>query len=111
MSLDVIAFLTVAAALVGFWGQSDKIKRLALHSVLLRCRGERLQLLDQTLVLRGVWPARHENGYLVLRRRYSFEFTSTGEMRHKGEVVMHGQQLSQLHFDPYIMPPEPERLQ
>ena len=110
MSLDVIAFLTLAAALIGFWWQSDKIKRLALHSVVLRCRAEHLQLLDQTLALRGVWPVRHDNGSLVLRRRYSFEFTSTGEMRHKGEVILHGLQVSQLHFDPYIMPTEPERL-
>ncbi len=111
MSLDVIAFLTTVAALIGFWWLSDKIKRFALHSVLMRCRGENLQLLDQTLVLRGVWPTRHKNGNLVLRRRYSFEFTSTGEARHKGQVVWHGLQLSQLHLDPYIMPAEPERLQ
>ncbi|HAO87585.1 MAG TPA: DUF3301 domain-containing protein, partial [Gammaproteobacteria bacterium] len=67
MSLDVIAFLTLAAALIGFWWQSDKIKRLALHSVVLRCRAEHLQLLDQTLVLRGVWPVRHDNGRPGLR--------------------------------------------
>jgi hypothetical protein len=25
-------------------------------------------------------------------------------------VILHGLQVSQLHFDPYIMPTEPERL-
>ena len=110
MSLDVIAILTVLAAIVGFWWQSDQVKRLALHSVLQRCQLENLQLLDQTLVLRGVWPVRNAGGSLVLRRRYSFEFTSTGEMRHKGEAILHGLQLQQLHLDPYIMPNEQERL-
>ena len=110
MSLDVLALLTLLAAIAGFWWQSDKVKRLALNIVLQRCRAESLQLLDQTLVLRGVWPVRNREGNLVLQRRYSFEFTSTGEARHKGEAVLQGLRLIKLHLDPYIMTTEAERL-
>ena len=110
MSLDAIIILTCLAALAGFWWQSDKVKRLALIAVQHRCRLENLQLLDQTLVLKGLWPVRNQSGSLVLRRHYHFEFTSTGEVRHQGTITLHGARLISLHLDPYILPNQQEQL-
>ena len=81
MSLEAIVILTLFAAVVSFWWQSDKVKRLAIDRVQRRCAAENLQLLDQTLVLHGLSPVRNQAGGLVFRRYYRFEFTSTGEAR------------------------------
>ena len=107
MSLEAIFILTLLAALASFWWKSDKIKRLAIDFVERRCEAEQLQLLDQTLVLRGLAPVRNQVGNLVLKRHYQFEFTSTGEARHKGCITMHGLRAVNLHLAPYLLPDEP----
>ncbi len=68
------------------------------------CKEQNLQLLDQTMVLRGVWPARDDEGSLRLRRRYGFEFTSTGEARSQGTVELFGFKLQNLHLDAHMLP-------
>lgn len=110
MSLSLLFWFTCAVALVSFWWQSDKIKSLAMSQVLNYCREQNLQLLDQTMVLRGVWPQRGRDDGIRLRRRYSFEFTSTGEERYNGTVEMLGRKLQRLELAPHILPPSPDRL-
>ena len=94
----------MVAAIISFWWQSDKVKHRALAQVVRYCRGQNLQLLDQTLVLKGVWPVRDEQGSLTIRRKYSFEFTSTGEARYHGWLILHGTVLHRLELDAYIIP-------
>ena len=93
LSLSLLAWIALLLAVVSFWWQSDRVKNLALSQVIQLCRRQNLQLLDQTLVLKGVWPLRDESGVLGLRRRYSFEFTSTGETRYQGRVLLLGGRL------------------
>ena len=107
MSLEIIFILTLLAAVASFWWQSDKIKRLAIDFVQRRCTTEKLQLLDQTLVLSGLALVRNQLGNLVLKRHYQFEFTSTGEARHEGSITMQGSRPVSLHLDPYLLPDEP----
>ena len=110
MSLSFIFWSTCVIAFVSFWWQSDKIKSMAMNMVLQYCRQQNLQLLDQTMVLRGVWPQRDAGGSLQLRRRYSFEFTSTGEERYAGLVELIGRKLQRLELAPHILPEESNRL-
>ncbi len=86
------------------------MKSLAVAQVSHYCRQQELQLLDQTMVLRGLRLARDDNGNLCLRRRYEFEFTSTGEARNRGEIVMLGRQLSRLEVEAHILPEQDHRL-
>lgn len=99
----------MVAAIINFWWQGDKIKNLALAHVYRLCKAQNLQLLDQTMVLKGVWPARDDEGTLRLRRRYGFEFTSTGEARSEGSVELFGARLQKLHMDAHILPHDPDR--
>ncbi len=92
------------AAFIGFWWGGDKVKAIALSHVYRVCKDQNLQLLDQTMVLKGVWPVRDSEGALRLRRRYSFEFTSTGEARSQGTAELHGTRLYNLHLDPHMLP-------
>lgn len=61
-------------------------------------------MLDQTIVLKGVWPQRADSGSLQLRRRYRFEFSSTGEERYKGLIELGGLRMQRIELDPYIVP-------
>ena len=110
MSLQLLFWLTIGVALVAFWWTSDRVKSLAIARVSQYCRAQDLQLLDQTMVLRGVWPARSVSGGPCLRRRYEFEFTSTGEVRNRGEVVMLGSHLSLLEVEAHLLPDQAHRL-
>lgn len=46
-----------------------------------------------------VWPCRNDFGSLQLRRRYGFEFTSTGEQRYQGLIELSGQRLQRIELE------------
>lgn len=104
MTLSFLIWATLIAALISFWWQGDKVKSIAMAQVFKLCKEQNLQLLDQTMVLKGVWPVRDDEGSLRLRRRYNFEFTSTGEARSGGTVELLGMRLYKLHLDPHMLP-------
>lgn len=110
MSLSFLFWSTVIIGMVSFWWQSDKVKSLAMRIVLQYCRQQQLQLLDQTMVLKGVWPQRGEDGGVRLRRRYAFEFTSTGEERYAGKITLIGHKLLDIELAPHIIPGQPDQL-
>jgi len=62
------------------------------------------------MVLRGVWPARDEGGSLKIRRRYGFEFTSTGQARYQGTIILLGHVLKNLELEAYILPSDDDSL-
>jgi hypothetical protein len=106
LSLTLLFWATITAGFISFWWQSDKIKSLALGYVYQYCKDQNLQLLDQTMVLKGLWPYRDDKGTLRLRRRYSFEFASTGQERYQGVISLAGMRLLSLDLDAHIIPDE-----
>ncbi|HAC88760.1 MAG TPA: DUF3301 domain-containing protein, partial [Gammaproteobacteria bacterium] len=65
--MQPISFLFWATVLVGilsFWWGSDKVKALVLGHIYRYCKSQNLQLLDQTMVLKGIWLVRDESGSL-----------------------------------------------
>ena len=109
VSLSFLIWSTVIASLIAFWWGGDKVKSIAMGHVYRLCKEQKLQLLDQTMVLKGVWPVRDGEGSLRLRRRYIFEFTSTGEARSQGSAELHGMRLHKLHLDPHMLPDDHEK--
>jgi hypothetical protein len=63
LTLSSIVWTALAFALISFWWQGDMIKRHALQHLYQYFREQDLQLLDQTIVLKGVWPRRNEFGH------------------------------------------------
>ncbi|MDP6651534.1 MAG: DUF3301 domain-containing protein [Gammaproteobacteria bacterium] len=106
LSLSFLFWATVVVALLSFWWQGDRVKSLALGHVYRHCKHQNLQLLDQTMVLKGVWPVRDESEKLAIRRRYTFEFTSTGEVRNLGTIELIGRKLLKLELEAHILPDE-----
>lgn len=111
LTLTSIFWTAIAVALISFWWQGDKVKSTALQYLYDYCRQQDLQLLDQTIVLKGVWPCRNESGSMQLRRRYGFEFTSTGEERYTGMIELSGRRLQSIQVQAHILPDNNDRLQ
>jgi hypothetical protein len=85
---------------------SGQFKGRARSLALNHCKQLDLQLLDDSMVISGLWPVRGAAGSLVFRRNYRFEFASIGDRRYQGEVVMIGMQLVHIELETYKLPPD-----
>ena len=102
---ELIWLLLIGAGLVYLW-RSGQFKGRARDLAQAHCREFDLQLLDQGMVIVGLWPTRDAGGRLVLRRRYRFEFTSTGDQRYQGEITLLGLDLARIDLEPFRLPPD-----
>lgn len=89
-----------------YWWHSGAYKGRARLLAEQHCREYRLQLLDQSMVIRGLWPGRKSDGRWDLRRTYQFEFTSTGDQRYLGNLVLLGMALQSIELETYKLPPD-----
>ena len=103
--LELLLF-TLLALLAVYWWQSGVYKGRAREYADSHCRQLGLQLLDQGMVITGIWPQRGGDGRLRLRRRYQFEFASRGDRRYRGEIVLLGTELQSIDLEAYKMPGE-----
>lgn len=53
---------------------------------------------------------RSDEGSIRLRRRYHFEFTSTGQVRNKGMIELIGRKIQDLQLEAHILPMEEDNL-
>ena len=81
-------------------GQGD----YALRCVRTHCERADVQLLDDSVALSSVRIGRNRRGMPGLVRRYSFEFTVTGEHRYSGHLDLHGLQVLQIELAPHPFP-------
>lgn len=94
--------LLIAMLLMGWqmWDKQQKARQLALAAVRQRCQQEGVQLLDDTLVIERTWPEKRL-GRWDLRRDYGFEFSSTGDLRYRGHLVLWGRKITLLDLQPH----------
>lgn len=86
-----LAGLLLLAALAWLWYDSLRARDAGIQAVRAACAAEDLQLLDETVAIAGLRPARDDEGRMTLRRVYEFEYTDTGDNRRRGSIVMLGQ--------------------
>ena len=91
-ALEVLGIL-ILGGLVWLWFDSLKAREAAIRAAHEVCAAEGLMLLDQTVAISGLKPARDENGHLQLQRAYDFEYSDTGNNRLKGSLVLLGHRL------------------
>lgn len=91
MPLFELVSLLVLLALVWLWFDSVKVRDIAVRHAASACAADGLQFLDETVSIAGLKPARDEEGRMVLRRIYAFEYSDTGNNRRPGSIVMLGQ--------------------
>lgn len=101
----VVLLLLLLAALAGaYWWQSGVYKGRARELATAHCQQLDLQLLDQSMVIVGFWPVRTRSGRIEFRRTYQFEFSSIGDRRYQGRLVLVGMQLHSIALEPYKLP-------
>ena len=91
-TLEIVSLL-VLGALAWLWYDSLKARDAGVDAARTACAADGLQLLDDTVSIAGLKPARNDDGQLVLRRVYEFEYSDTGDNRRRGSVVLLGQQV------------------
>ena len=87
--LEIVSILVIGG-LAWLWFDSLKAREAAIHAARAVCVAEGLMLLDATVAISGLKPARDEDGRLRLQRAYDFEYSDNGNNRLKGSVVLLG---------------------
>ncbi len=103
-TLDILPWLLIPAAVLLYLWHSDPFKTRARELATRHCSELGLQLLDQSVVIRGLWPERGESGRWQLRRTYHFEFASVGDRRYQGVIIMLGMHPRSIELEAYRLP-------
>lgn len=85
--------------LAWFWQDSLRSRERAIRAAAQVCKEMGAQLLDQTVSLESIKPARNKRGRLTLKRIYGFDFSVAGYERRRGRALMAGQTLEQVQID------------
>ena len=93
MPIFEVVGLIAVALLAWLWFDSFKAREIGIHAAKAICKADDLQLLDYTVSIASLKPARNEDGQLVVGRVYNFEYSDTGDNRRCGTVVMLGQKV------------------
>ncbi|MBE2257658.1 MAG: DUF3301 domain-containing protein [Rhodobacteraceae bacterium] len=94
---EILSLLGMLAA-GWFWIDSFRARDAGIRAARAACAADDLQLLDDTVALGSLRPARDDEGRLRLRRIYHFEYSDTGDNRRNGHVTLLGSELLMLHL-------------
>lgn len=97
--LEIIGLLILAAAL-WLWYDGLKAREAGMRASRAACAAEEMQFLDDTVSIESLWPMRDDNGRLCWHRVYTFEYSDTGNDRHRGSVSLIGDSLLAIHLEP-----------
>lgn len=84
-----------------YWSQAQRVKEIAHQAVKRYCLTKELQMLDDYVALHAFWLKRNDRGHLQIWRTFVFEFTSTGEDRFNGRIIMLGREIEVIQLEPY----------
>jgi hypothetical protein len=93
-----IALLVLAAAAAWLWIDSLRARDVARAAARTACEAEGVLLLDDTVAIASLRPARKENGHVTLQRAYEFEYSDTGDNRRTGALVLVGDKVVLLNI-------------
>ena len=80
---------------IWLWADTLRVRELALEAARDICRRQDLQLLDATVALRRV-ALRRASGRLRLERTFQFLYSSAGDDRLSGFVIVSGYHVEQV---------------
>lgn len=93
--LSNLLLLLALGGIVGLWLKLSVARERAVQEARRQCQQHGLQLLDETVGLRGV-RLRRVNGLRMIERCYGFEVSIDGHDREPGRLWMIGTTLSSL---------------
>ena len=97
MSVLEIITLCVFTGLAWLWFDSLKAREIAVRAARNACSADGLMLLDDTVAIASLKPARNEAGHITLQRAYDFEYSDTGNNRLTGGVVLRGHRVTMIN--------------
>jgi Protein of unknown function (DUF3301) len=95
-SLEILSILILIAA-AWLWLDSLKAREVAVRTARAACTAEGLMLLDDTVAISNLKPARDDDGRVRLQRAYNFEYSDTGNNRLPGSIVLLGHRVTLLN--------------
>ena len=101
IELTDLVWLTLICAALLHWWKAQQIKEIALKAVRKHCKELDLQLLDQSIALRGLWLKCDNEGKVRIWRSYTFAFSSTGDDRYEGRISLLGRQITGMQLEPH----------
>lgn len=101
VDLADVFWLTLLLSVCYYAWHAHGMKETALAATRKYCRQMDVELLDDTVVLRGFWLKRDGSGRLHMWRSFLFEFTSTGEERYSGRIVLLGNRVEDIQLEPH----------
>lgn len=104
MSAFDIFSLIVLGGVAWLWFDSSGAREVGIKAARFACESEDLQLLDDTVAIAGLKPLRNDDGRVVLRRIYKFEYSDTGNNRRNGSVVLHGHRVVVVNIGLRLVP-------
>ena len=92
-----IVQLAILGAIIWFWYSNTRAREYAGSIAKRVCRDMQLQQLDDSVALRSLSVA--WRGRPVLRRRFSFDFSTNGADRRRGNVLIIDGLLEGVHLE------------
>lgn len=102
--LTLLVLMIVSVPAIAFWSAGRNVAQLAIDHGRRACYHAGVQWLDQNVHQVRLRLYRRKDGWLGWERHFRFEYSSGGEDRHSGVVIMQGRALASL-IGP--MPAEP----
>lgn len=101
LTLSNLFWIFLLAFLAWYGWKAKAISEIALRAAREHCEKMDVLLLDEAVFLRGFWFKRDQAGHLRVWRRFLFEFSTTGESRYTGRVILLGLRVESVQLDPH----------
>ena len=99
----------VLLACCGFWAAATAKEHARRHAKNV-CQREGVQLLDDTVVRTSFRVKKGKIGFLVFCWQFRFEFSSLGDKRYSGTLVLEGNKLASVEMQAYKVAEETAEL-
>jgi hypothetical protein len=105
MQTDIVLIALLIAAYL-YWRHAQQIKEAAFAAARRQCRHCEVQMLDDYIALSRCYLERDKTGKFRILRRFTFEFSATGEDRYQGVCLMKGTNVVAIEMPAYRLPAE-----
>jgi hypothetical protein len=99
--LDDIFLISLICLICVYWFNAQKTKEIALEAAREHCLTLDVQMLDGYVALNGIRLKRDKLRKIQLQRSFLFEFSSTGNERYNGILLMLGDRVESIYMEPY----------
>ena len=94
-----VGTFVVLLVLIGLWLQQMKSRERALSVAKHACESKQAQLVDETVHFKGFRFSRGVGARLVIECRYDFEYSTDGQRRDPGRVLLRGSMVKQVRME------------